>query len=72
MQKWELSVMPCGLGFGGNVTDMWSKKDKKTGRTQWDKLTDLASSGWELIDVTPINVGGTTSEILYTFKRPVE
>jgi hypothetical protein len=72
MQKWELFVMPCGLGFGGNVTDMLSKVDKKTGRTLWDMLTDLASSGWDLIDVTPITVGGTTSDILYTFKRPVE
>jgi len=56
----------------GTGTDIWSKKDKKTGRTQWNTLTDLASKGWELVDVTPITVGGTTSEILYTFKRPVE
>jgi len=72
MKKWELYVMSFGLGFGGNVTDIWSKKDKNTGRTQWDTLTELAASGWELIDVTPITVGGTTSEILYSFKRPVE
>ena len=64
--------MPCGLGFGGNVNDIWGKKAKKTGRTQWDILTDLASSGWELVDVTAITVAATTSEILYTFKRPVE
>jgi hypothetical protein len=65
--------MPYGLGLiGGNVSDMWSKKDKKTGRTHWDRLTDLASGGWELVDVTPIAYGGTTTEILYTFKRPVE
>jgi hypothetical protein len=71
MQKRELHVISCGLGFGGNVIDIWSKKDKKTGKTQWDTLTDLASSGRELIDVTPITVGGTKLEILYTFKRPV-
>ena len=72
MQKWELCIIPCGLGFGGNVSDIWNKKDKKTGRTQWDKLTDLAASGWELVDATPIALGGTTSEILYTFKRPIQ
>jgi hypothetical protein len=72
MQKWELYTMSCGLGLGGNATDIWTKKDKKTGKTKWDKLTDLASSGWELIEITSINFGGTTTEILYTFKKPVE
>lgn len=71
MQKWELYVYSCGVGFGGNTADIWSKKDKKTGKTQWNELEDLASSGWELIDVTPITLGGTTVEILYTFKKPV-
>jgi hypothetical protein len=72
MQKWELITMSCALGIGGNVTDIWSKKDKKTGKTKWDKLTNLASEGWELVDVTSITLGGTTLEILYTFKRPIE
>jgi hypothetical protein len=72
MQKWELFTMSCGLSIGGNVTDIWSKKNKKTGKTKWDKLTDLASEGWELVDVTSINFGGTTSDIVYTFKRPIE
>jgi hypothetical protein len=72
MQKWELFTMSCGIGIGGDTTDIWSKKDKKTGKTKWDKLTELASEGWDLVDVTSINFGGTTSEILYTFKKPVE
>lgn len=72
MQKWELFVVSYGLGIGGNVADIWSKKDKKTGKTKWDTLTDLSSKGWELIDVTSITFGGTTSEILYTFKKPIE
>jgi hypothetical protein len=72
MQKWELFTMSCGLSLGGNATEIWSKKGKKAGKTKWDKLTDLASSGWELVDVTSITIGGTTSEILYTFKKPVE
>lgn len=72
MQKWELFTMSCGLSLGGNATDIWSKKDKKTRKTKWDKLTGLASEGWELVDVTSITLGGTTSEILYTFKRAVE
>jgi hypothetical protein len=72
MQKWELFTRSYGLGLGGNVTDIWHKKDKKTGKTEWDELTKLASEGWELIDVTSITIGGTASEILYTFKRPVE
>jgi hypothetical protein len=45
MQKWELFTMSCGLGIGGNVADIWSKKDKKSGKTKWDKLKDLASEG---------------------------
>ena len=72
MQKWELFTISCGLSLGGNATDIWSKKNKKTGKTKWDKLTDLAAEGWELVDVTSITLGGTTSEILYTFKRPIE
>ena len=72
MQKWELFTMSCALGLGGNSTEIWSKKDKKTGKTKWDKLTNLASEGWEPVDVTSITLGGTTSEILYTFKRPIE
>jgi hypothetical protein len=72
MQKWELFTMSCGLGLGGNATEIWSKKNKKTGKTKWDKITELASDGWELVDVTSINFGGTTSEIVYTFKRPTE
>lgn len=72
MQKWDLHVFRCGLGFGGNTNDIWSKKDKKTGRTQWEDITSIASIGWELVDVTPITVGGTTVEILYTFKKPFE
>ncbi len=71
MQKWELFTMSCGLGLGGSAPDIWSKKDKKTGKTEWDKIMEIASDGWELIDVTSIAFGGTTSEILYTFKRPV-
>ncbi len=71
MQKWELFTMSCGLGLGGSAADIWSKKDKKTGKTEWDKIMEIASDGWELIDVTSIAFGGTTSEILYTFKRPV-
>lgn len=72
MQKWELYSMSCELGWGANIGDLWSKKDKQTGKTQWDRLKDLASSGWELVDATPITLGGTTTGILYTFKRPVE
>ena len=72
MQKWELFTMSCGIGLGGNATEIWSKKDKKTGKAKWDRLTDLASEGWELVAVTSITLGGTTSEILYTFKKPVE
>jgi hypothetical protein len=72
MQKRESFTISCGLGLGGNAAEIWSKKNKKTGKTKWDKITDLATDGWELIDVTSITLEGITSEILYTFKRPIE
>ncbi len=31
-----------------------------------------AHAGWELINVTPINLGGTTMWLLYTFKMNAE
>jgi hypothetical protein len=31
-------------------------KDKKTGKTDWDNIQELASQGWELVSVTPITV----------------
>jgi len=71
MLQWELNVVSCAVGLGGDISRIWTRKDKRTGQTQWDALNDLAFRGWELVDVTPIKLTGTTTELLYTFKRPL-
>jgi len=64
-------------GFSVNVdlSVLWTRKDKKTGKTAWDELKELATKGWELVSVTPIVTSissGYTKYLLYTFKRPKE
>jgi hypothetical protein len=54
---------------------LWTRKDKETGKTGWDKLKELAAKGWELVSVTPIvtsTSSGYTKYLLYTFNRPKE
>jgi hypothetical protein len=74
MQRWEVASYLCFVGSsGGSATAIWENKDKKTGKSAWDSILALSSQGWELVSVTPINARSTwTTEILYTFKRPVE
>lgn len=77
MQTWEIYSYSASLYAGsllGPVSSsrVWTGKDK-TGKTQWDYLTEIASQGWELVSVTPINnKDGSTFELLFTFKRPIE
>ena len=79
MTKWEFAcyITSSFSSFGGsNPNDVWNKKDKKTGLTQWDEIGNYGLKGWELVSVTPISStaigirGGLTTQLLYTFKRP--
>jgi len=38
-------------------------------KTDKDEINAILADGWELVAVTPITIGGNTSEILFTFKR---
>ena len=77
MTQWQLytkyvSIYSKGIS-GLEPSLLWTRKDPKTGKTDWDELTALAAEGWELVSVTPIAdeaSGGRTRLLLYTFKRP--
>jgi hypothetical protein len=72
MKKWELFTYQA-RSFSPQHEPFWSLKDKKTGKTDWDKIQELPSQGWELVSVTPITVWqGRTACLLYTFKRLIE
>jgi hypothetical protein len=55
MTKWQLTTYSARK-FHHSIEGFWSVKDKKTGKTDWDKIQELASQGWELVSVTPITV----------------
>lgn len=74
MTKWELASYVAHGGMIGpiDISSLYTNKDKKTGKTAWNDLTDMAADGWELVSVTPISLGGTTTSVLFSFKRPQE
>lgn len=69
MKKWEIKVFPSHMGL--DPSNLWKKKDKD-GKSEFDYLRSLAAEGWEPVSATPINTGGTTSMVFFTFKRPKE
>ncbi|MGW8145148.1 MAG: hypothetical protein ACWGN2_12195 [Anaerolineales bacterium] len=69
MQKWDIKVIYSHIGM--NPSNIWKKK-KKDGKSEFDFLREMASEGWEPVSATAINVGGTTSDVMFTFKRPLE
>ncbi|MHB1455003.1 MAG: zinc-ribbon domain-containing protein [Saccharofermentanales bacterium] len=86
MQKWEYEFYSPDIhyntkGFlsteirGAQV--LWTKKNEK-GLDACDIISEFGTKGWELVSVTPIsngtydNTSGTTSELLFVFKRPIE
>jgi hypothetical protein len=70
MQKWEIRVF-VGHNAGMDPSKFWKKKDKD-GKSEFDYLRSMGAEGWEPVSATPVNVGGTTSEVMFTFKRPLE
>jgi hypothetical protein len=69
MKKWEINIFLANLGL--DPSNLWNKKNKE-GKSDFDKLLIMASEGWEPVSATPINTGGTTSVVMFTFKRPKE
>ena len=77
--RWQIMTHPVDItkfNFASVEVDpgfIWTRKDKD-GRTEWDKLQQLSTEGWELVSVTPIVTASNlshTSKLLYTFKRPM-
>jgi len=74
MQKWEMRAYAVSIrGLTGTDASK-NFKEGKDGESPWRKLQARAEDGWELISVKAINGGpdGVTTELLYTFKRPIE
>lgn len=75
MQKWQYSAIASnntGASIAGKTSKgLWRKKNRD-GKTDWDIIREMGQDGWELISATPITFGGTTLEVLFTFKRPIE
>ena len=75
MARWELTMFVSWAAWGGvlgaaDASNIWTKKDKQ-GKTEFDKLQELANDGWELVSVVPIAINeGETTHLLFTFKRP--
>ncbi len=85
MQKWEyflfcseVCVKPSAM-FQMEESDarrIWANHPN----SDLAKIEELGKQGWEMISVTPIvtsaptesGLGGTTRQILFSFKRPLE
>jgi hypothetical protein len=72
MQKWKMTCAIIYTKPGRDVSSIWKESiDPLDPRTQWDGLERMASEGWELVSVSPINCNGYTVSLLYTFKKPM-
>lgn len=84
MQKWEYRLITQDITDKGSTrysdaAFLWDpkKKDDK-GKTAFDTIRDCGKDGWELVAVTSVSSeagvssGGQTSQILFSFKRPLE
>jgi hypothetical protein len=74
MAQWELGtklvyIQDEGIARSINPTLIWDRKDKKTGKSDWDEIMRWAAEGWELVSVTYIH-NATWPCLLYTFKHP--
>jgi hypothetical protein len=76
MQKWEYSFyyhtfVGHGLGFSKDIDALLTSKDKESGLTEPEHANKFGMEGWELINVTPLSVSGSTWGLLYVYKRPL-
>jgi hypothetical protein len=84
MHKWEYRMVTQDITDKGSTrySDaalLWDPRNKDDkGKTAFDTLRDCGKEGWELVAVTPVatdfgvSSGGQTSQVLFTFKRPLE
>jgi len=84
MQKWEYRMITRNITDKGNTRNsdaafLWDPRHKdEKGKTAFDTICQCGKEGWELVAVTPVatdfgvSSGGQTSQLLFTFKRPVE
>jgi hypothetical protein len=82
------SVNSVGISEIPSVDDLWddngyhiregSTKTKSKHETENDVINSYGQKGWELVSITPIsflinrNEMGQTSDLMLTFKKPVE
>ena len=75
MQNWELTAFVShntGTQMPGrSVSSLWKKKNEK-GKTDFERMKELSAEGCELVSTTPINSKGTTYDLMFIFKRPIE
>jgi len=70
--KWEYAFYDAAIS---HVDALWKKRnlDDKNSRTTAEIIRDYGKDGWELVAVAPFSyVSGSTSSLLFTFKRPLE
>jgi len=80
MTKWKYTCYCANImnpGFFISWSDGSNFTKSKSGKTDLDTIEEMGEAGWELVGVTPIATGignhsGITSQLLFTFKRPIE
>jgi hypothetical protein len=73
-QKWDIKVFVsknATVSARKDASNLWKRKDKE-GKSDLDRLREIASEGWELVSTTPLTFGAQTEQVLFTFKRPKE
>jgi hypothetical protein len=66
------SVVCGGLRDPVDYSENRLFENDRSGRSEYDKVTRLAADGWELVAATPVTSAGTTTELVFSFKRPVD
>ena len=62
------------LFFASDVGDDLSRlleQPRVDDRTDWQNIQKLGMLGWEMVSTTPIVRGGSTTKLLWVFKRRV-
>lgn len=78
MDQWNYNVLVVDISTGGfispgqaNISTMWATRGPD-GMTNWDRLQQMGRDGWELVSCFPMQSGGTTVQVVWTFKRKAQ